>query len=212
MWTKSKKRNILFMLLGNFVLGLGVAVFKLSGLGNDPYTGMVMAIADRIHMQYANFLVILNIVLFIGEIVAGKKYIGIGTFYNALLQGYVVTFFYHMILKFGKPQFFWQQLIVVVIGLLIGGVGLAMYQNADAGTAPYDSMSQILSDRSHKSYFGCRMLTDLICVIICFGAGGVVNIGTIASVLLMGPVADVINRKFVSQMIKSQRDIGKEII
>ena len=45
------------MLLGNVILGIGVAIFKLSGLGNDPYTGMIMALADRVHMQYANFLV-----------------------------------------------------------------------------------------------------------------------------------------------------------
>ena len=50
MRTKVNKWNILFMLLGNLVLGLGVAVFKLSGLGNDPYTGMVMALGERVHM------------------------------------------------------------------------------------------------------------------------------------------------------------------
>lgn len=192
------------MLFGNLVLGLGVAIFKLSGLGNDPYTGMVMAIADRVHMEYANLLVILNVVLFLVEVTAGRNYIGVGTFFNALLQGYVVTFFYHLVLKCGEPKQFWQQLLVVVIGLLIGGIGLAMYQNAKAGTAPYDSMSQIICDRSHKSYFGCRMLTDLICAAICFGFGGIVHVGTVASVLLMGPVADFINRKFVSRIIKAE--------
>ena len=192
MQTKSKMGNVWFMLLGNVILGIGVAIFKLSGLGNDPYTGMIMALADRVHMQYANFLVLVNVMLFIVQIVAGRNYIGIGTFYNALLQGYVVTFFYHRIVKFGEPQLFWQQLLIVVIGLLIGGIGLAMYQNANAGTAPYDSLSLILSERSHKSYFWCRMLTDLICVVICVCAGGIVHVGTVASVFLMGPVADFI--------------------
>lgn len=192
------------MIFGNLVLGLGVAIFKLSGLGNDPYTGMVMAIGEQIHMEYANLLVILNVILFVAEITAGRKYIGIGTFVNALLQGYVVTFFYHVVLKFGEPEVFWQKVAMVVVGLMIGGIGLAMYQNAKAGTAPYDSISMMLSDYSHKSYFGCRMLTDLICVIICFVCGGIVHIGTVASVLLMGPVADFINCKFVSKVIKAE--------
>lgn len=210
MGAKFRRKNVLFMLAGNLVLGLGVAIFKLSGLGNDPYTGMVMAFADRIHMQYANLLAILNVLMFILEVTLGRKYIGIGTFFNALLQGYVVTFFYYVVLKLGEPGFLWQRLLLVVVGLLVGGIGLAMYQNAEAGTAPYDSMSQILSDRSHKPYFGCRMLTDLICVVICFFLGGIVNIGTVACVFLMGPVADFINRKFVSRVIKSDSEESAE--
>lgn len=82
-----------------------------------------------------------------------------------------------------------------------------MYQNAKAGASPYDSLSMILCDRSHKSYFGCRMLTDLICAVICFASGGIVNVGTVASVLLMGPVADIINRKFVSRIIKDDAEV-----
>lgn len=200
---KLNKWNILFMIFGNLVLGLGVAIFKLSGLGNDPYTGMVMAMGERVHIEYANLLVILNVVLFLVEITAGRKYIGIGTFVNALLQGYVITFFYNNIVKLGEPTVLWQKLVTVVIGLLIGGIGLAMYQNAKAGTAPYDSMSMILSECTHKSYFGCRMLTDLTCAVICFACGGIVNVGTVASVLLMGPVADFINCKFVKKVIKT---------
>ena len=38
MGAKFRRKNVLFMLAGNLVLGLGVAIFKLSGLGNDPYT------------------------------------------------------------------------------------------------------------------------------------------------------------------------------
>ena len=155
MRTKVNKWNILFMLLGNLVLGLGVAVFKLSGLGNDPYTGMVMALGERVHMEYANLLVILNIVLFIVQITLGRKYIGFGTFFNAILQGYVVTFFYYLVCKLGAPEVLWQKLVTVVIGLLVGGI---------------------------------------------------VNVGTVASVLLMGPVADIINRKFVSRIIKDDAE------
>ena len=137
----------------------------------------------------------------------GRKYIGFGTFFNAILQGYVVTFFYYLVCKLGAPEVLWQKLVTVVIGLLVGGIGLAMYQNAKAGASPYDSLSMILCDRSHKSYFGCRMLTDLICAVICFASGGIVNVGTVASVLLMGPVADIINRKFVSRIIKDDAEV-----
>ena len=40
-------KYVIVMLIGNVILGLGIAIFKLSGLGNDPFSGMVMALSDR---------------------------------------------------------------------------------------------------------------------------------------------------------------------
>lgn len=193
---------MLCMILGNIILAAGVAIFKLSSLGNDPYSGMVMGIAEDIHMQYANFLLILNAVLFVVELLFGRKYIGPGTFFNGLLQGYIVTFFYQIMVRITVPELLWQRLVTVFIGLIIAGIGLSLYQNANAGASPYDSLSMILSDYTHKSYYGCRISTDLICAVICFFAGGIVNVGMVACVLLIGPVADFFNQKFVSRLME----------
>lgn len=54
----------------------------------------------------------------------GRKYIGFGTFFNAILQGYVVTFFYYLVCKLGAPEVLWQKLVTVVIGLLVAESGL----------------------------------------------------------------------------------------
>jgi len=56
-------------------------------MGNDPYDAMVMAKGTLLHMPYANFQVMLNIVLLMIEIFAGRKYIGAGTIVNALCLG-----------------------------------------------------------------------------------------------------------------------------
>ena len=97
--------RILLMIIGNVVIGLGISVFKLSGLGNDPFSGMVMAMGALLHMPYANFQVMLNIVLLMIEIFAGRKYIGAGTIVNALCQGYFSTFFNFVLAHFYNPIF-----------------------------------------------------------------------------------------------------------
>ena len=86
-------KYVIVMLIGNVILGLGIAIFKLSGLGNDPFSGMVMALSDRIGIDYPIFLIIVNMIIFVVEIIFGRKMIGLGTFVNALLLGYVVSFF-----------------------------------------------------------------------------------------------------------------------
>ena len=93
-------RRFTVMAIGNLFLGMGISIFKLSGLGNDPFSGMVMALSDRTGITYALFLVMVNAVLFLYEITAGRKLIGAGTLINAFLLGYIVTFFYDIWLTF----------------------------------------------------------------------------------------------------------------
>lgn len=203
---KIRKFDIACMILGNVILALGIAIFKLSRLGNDPFSGMAMAMAQCANMEYAHFLAIFNAVLFIAEFFFGKKYIGVGTFFNALLQGYMVTFFYNICQRLATPTVMWQKLLTVIIGLVIGGIGLSVYQNANTGASPYDSFSLILSEQTHRAYSACRMFTDLVCVLICFIAGGIVNIGTVACIFLLGPVAHIINKLVFQPLASSSQN------
>ena len=72
-------KYVVVMLIGNVILGLGIAIFKLSGLGNDPFSGMVMALAECVGIEYARFLILLNLGFFVIEIIWGRKLIGLGT-------------------------------------------------------------------------------------------------------------------------------------
>ena len=81
-------RRFTVMAIGNLFLGMGISIFKLSGLGNDPFSGMVMALSDRTGITYALFLVMVNAVLFLYEITAGRKLIGAGTDAPACHHGF----------------------------------------------------------------------------------------------------------------------------
>ncbi len=196
--------RLLVMVVGNIFLGLGVAVFKLSGLGNDPYSGMVMALSDCVGMAYANFLVLINLAVFVIEIIFGRKFIGAGTVVNALFLGYIVTFFYNLLSNgIGIPEVMWQRLIVVCIGVVVCSFGVSMYQTPDVGAAPYDSMSLIMAMRKPSiSYFWHRISTDALCAIICFLAGGIVGIGTLLSAFCLGPFISFFDAKFTLPLLR----------
>lgn len=204
--------RILVMLLGNLFIGLGIAIFKLSGLGNDPWSAMVMALADYLDIAYAHFLVILNVFIFMLQILFGRKFIGLGTFVNAILLGYVVTFFYDsFILTVGLPEQLWQQILIVCIGVVISSFGVSMYQLSNVGVAPYDSLSLITVDRFPKfAYFWHRMSTDCCCVIIGFLAGGIIGLGTFVAAFGLGPFVQFFNVHFTSKLLTMLDNYTKE--
>ena len=151
-WIKNINwKYVIVMCIGNIILGLGIAIFKFSGLGNDPFSGMVMALSDRAGIEYAVFLIMINTIVFIVEFILGRKLIGLGTFVNALLLGYVVTFFYNLIVSAaGEPGQLLQRILIVCIGVIVTSFGVSMYQLPKQGVAPYDSMSLIMTERLKK--------------------------------------------------------------
>lgn len=183
------------MFLGNLILSLGVCVLKWSGTGNDPYTGMNMALAAVVGISYGTFLILINCFVFLIEFIWGRKYIGPGTLVNWFLIGIIVDFLYPWIQgTFGVPEALWQKLVLSVVGVIVTALACSVYQTADAGIAPYDSLSIIGRERFHMPYFLCRILTDGTCALVCFLAHGVVGIGMVLCVCGLGPVIAFFNK------------------
>lgn len=194
-----------FMLIGNIFLGLGVSIFKLSGLGNDPYNGMVMALAEQLGIAYSLLMVLCGLFIFIVQVIWGRNFIGIGTIFNAVFLGYIVSFFYYILSSYlPGPAALWQRIITVCIGVILGGFGLSLYQTANVGISPFDSLSLIMAKHFPKvSYFWHRMATDTFCAIICFLAGGIVGLGTLVSAFGFGPVINFFNKHFTEKLLKT---------
>ncbi|QQZ63910.1 hypothetical protein JI735_16710 [Paenibacillus sonchi] len=203
---KVDTKRLIIMIFGNVFLGMGISIFKLSGMGNDPFSGMVMALAECIGMTYANFLILLNLVLFVIEFITGRRFIGAGTFVNAILLGYIATFFYNTWLNLlGEPQLLWQRVIIVAIGVVVCSFGVSMYQTSDVGVAPYDSLSLIMRDNLPAiSYFWHRMFTDALCALICFLAGGIIGLGTLVSVFGLGPIIHFFDVNFTKKLLAKE--------
>ena len=80
--------------------------------------------------------------------------------------------------------------------------GLSMYQTADLGVSPYDSMALILDRRLPRvPYFWCRIFTDGLCALVCYLAGGIVGLGTLVTAFGFGPVIAFFNR-FVPRLFR----------
>lgn len=206
---KIGRKRFAIMIIGNIFLGMGISIFKFAELGNDPYSGMVMGFSDLVGMTYANLLIIVNIFLFIVEFIFGREYIGAGTIANAFFLGYVTTFFYELWLHiFSSPDMFVTQAFIMLIGTVVTGFGVSMYQTPNVGASPYDSLSIIMAKRIPKiPYFWHRIFTDSICAVLCFAAGGIVGLGTFVSALGMGPVIRFFDVHFTRKLFRGDENI-----
>lgn len=199
---KVGRKRILASLAGNILVGLGIAIFKFAALGNDPYTGMNMALAETLGIPFPTLQLGVNLLFFLLQFVFARQLIGFGTLFNALFIGSLVDFFYRVMAgTIGGPGTFPVQLLVMLIGMMICSFGLSLYQCSDLGVSPYDAASLILDKKLARiPYFWCRIFTDGVCALICFAAGGIVGVGTLVTAFGFGPFIAAFNR-VVSPMI-----------
>ena len=84
-------RRILGMVVGIVIIGLGIALFKQSHLGNDSISALNMRLAEMLGISLGVQNLCTNILFFALQFWFGRKYIGLGTFVNGIGVGFIVT-------------------------------------------------------------------------------------------------------------------------
>ena len=199
-------KRIVMTVVGNVFIGLGIGIFRFAALGNDPYTAMNLSLAVCVGLSYPVFHILFNLCAFVVQLIWGRELIGIGTIVNAFFLGYIVDFFYHVLLLLPwAPVVLWQSVLVVCIGVMICSFGLSLYQTSHVGVAPYDALSLITRKKLPKiPYFWHRMFDDALAALISFMSTGFTNIGigSLVSAFGLGPVIHFFDKHFSEKLLK----------
>lgn len=200
---KISLRRILGMIAGVVIIGVGIAVFKFSHLGNDSISALNLRIAELSGLPFSIENVLMNLCLFVPQLIWERRYIGLGTIINSFCIGFIVTFTSDvMTAAFGTADTLPVQLFWVAVGVLVVAFGCSLYQTADLGVAPYDALSLMMAERLPVPYFGCRVFTDALCAVIAFVLGGLIGLGTLICAFGLGPFVQFFTKHFSEKVLQ----------
>ena len=200
---KISLRRILGMIAGVIIIGIGIAVFKFSHLGNDSISALNLRISELVGLPFSIENVLMNLCLFVPQLIWGRRYIGLGTIINSFCIGFIVTFTGDVFTAvFGSADTLPVQLVWVAAGVLVVAFGCSLYQTADLGVAPYDALSLMLADRLPVPYFGCRVFTDALCALLTFLLGGLIGLGTLICAFGLGPFVQFFTKHFSEKVLQ----------
>ncbi len=191
------KKRLFMTLAGVLISGISVGLFRRSVFGTDPFQVLVTGISEHITLiGFGTVYMMINLLMLVAVFFLDKHYIGIATFINIFLLGYVVQFSDDTIGKIiGDNPSMVTRIILLIAGVVILCFASAMYFTADLGVSTYDSISLIMTDKKLGKFKYLRIATDLFCVIVGFLLGGVVGVGTVVTAFFMGPLIDFFNKK-----------------
>lgn len=202
-----KSRRIFMSLFGVIICAISVGIFKIAALGVDPFQSLMSGLDKLIPISFGTLYVIVNLILLTFSLLVDRHNIGIATFINLFLLGYITEFTYSFLQTiFVNPSMI-TRLLCLLVGIVIICFGSAFYMTADLGVSTYDAVAIVLAYKWKIAKFKfCRIATDLVCVIagtVIFLIGGgalkdvptIVGIGTIITAFFMGPLIEYFNDK-----------------
>lgn len=206
-YLSENKRRIGMSLFGVIICAISVGIFKIAALGVDPFQSLMSGLDKMIPIDFGTLYVIVNLVLLIFSIVVDRHNIGIATFINLFLLGYITDFTHKTLQGIIVNPSMVTRVICLIVGIVIICFGSAFYMTANLGVSTYDAVAIVMSGKWKWGPFKfVRIGTDLVCVILGVSlyllAGGtwgeiptIAGVGTIITAFFMGPLIDLFNRK-----------------
>lgn len=211
-----KTRRILMSLSGVVICAVSVGVFKIAALGVDPFQSLMSGLDALIPIDFGTLYVIVNLLLLTFSLITDRTRIGIATFINLFLLGYITDFTYKFLQTIIVDPSILTRMICLTAGIVVICFGSALYMTADMGVSTYDAVAIVLSNKWKIARFQyCRIAADLVCVVlgcvVYLIAGGaladiptIAGVGTVITAFFMGPLIEFFNVKIARPLLKKK--------
>jgi uncharacterized protein len=177
----------LSLVAGLFVFALGVVLFYESRLGLPPWDVLHQGIAKHTPLSFGVAIEVVGVAVLLVAWALGAPP-GVGTVANAVLVGAFVALLQplHAAHRLSDLPLA-GRVALLVIGLVLFGIGTALYIGAGLGAGPRDSLMLVGARRLHTRVGAVRAGIEVAALVAGVLLGGRVGIGTVLFAALIGP-------------------------
>jgi uncharacterized membrane protein YczE len=180
-------RRWALLLSGLFCFGFGVALMVQAGLGLSPWESLHQGISLHVGLPIGTISILLGVPILTLWFPLRERP-GVGTVFNVVCIGLVTNLSLPLLPKF---TLLGLQLLQMVLGIIVIGIGSGLYLSSKLGAGPRDGLMMGLSRRTGWSIRLTRTAIELTVLAIAWLLGGTIGIGTVAYALGIGPVVQI---------------------
>jgi uncharacterized protein len=181
-------RRIVMVVLGCVVLGAGVAMLLTADLGSDGYSTLVNGVSKAAGISFllANTLIS---ILFLLVAAVRRVYPGLGTVVQVVVVGWTVSFLLEVM---DTPEGLGWQVVLLAVAFPVLALGIAAYLGAHTGAGPAEAAA--LAWDPPVPFKWSYSLVQGGGALVGWLLGATIGVGTIAVIVLLGPLVDVTSR------------------
>lgn len=185
--------KLLIVIIGSILVGLGIAIAVSSGFGADPITVLWDGITQVLSVTIGQASMLLAIIMLIIVLILDRKQINIGTLVNPFIVGAATDFFVGFNINSDN---FIINIMMLLLGLVILGFGLALYSFANFGRGSYEALVLSIVEKYKFKLVYVRYCFDLLFLILGVVLGAKLSIGPIVAFLSIGYMIQIFMNVF----------------
>ena len=175
--------TLFFLVSGLWIFGTGEAILIDAGIGVSPWTVLAQGVTEQVGTTVGESTFIVSVlVLFLW--VPLRETPGIGTILNAILIAISLDVMEPFI---PEQTDLIPQIIQASIGIILVGVGSALYLTANLGPGPRDGWMTGVQKKTNWPIGRVRIGIEIIVLSIGIALGGTFGLGTVMFAIGIGP-------------------------
>ena len=179
-------RRIIQLVFGLILFGAGVALVVQSQLGNPAWDVLHQGLARRFDGSWStigNWTVIMSFFVLLLWFPLRQR-LGLGTVLNAVLIGLTIDVTIRFV---GLGETLVVQVVLLLLGVVLVGMGSGFYIGAHLGPGPRDGLMTGIAALGPPIWVA-RLVIELTVLTVGWILGGTVGIGTVVFALAIGPL------------------------
>jgi len=194
-------------ILGIAILTFGISFTIRSDIGTSPFDALLVGLSMRIGLTVGSWEIILAVILITCNALLTKQKPEIVGLLTAFITGIFIDIWLFIMDSFLTPELWYSKGVCFMIGLVLIGLGTAIYLHTNIAPIPVDRLTLIIQELTNTNMFFARTFIYLLFLILAVLLNGPIGIGTLLTVCLGGMVLQFFmpyTEKTLNHYIKSE--------
>ncbi|OLO27894.1 BCR, YitT family protein [Alkalihalophilus pseudofirmus] len=189
-------KRIGIYLVGLAITALGIALIILSFIGAGPWDTVAVGLNNYFGLTIGTWAIFSQVIFLVITRILEKTRLRIESIIPIVIRSCFLDIWVYLVLRNIDFSFSWEvQWITFITGLILAGVGMGIYMEAQFPKTPIDGLMVAISNRFGWSFNVSRTCIEVSGVILGFLLGGPVGIGTLLTAIFLGKIIQVSNHR-----------------
>jgi hypothetical protein len=181
-------RKFIFYAMGIFVLALGIVLTIHSNLGTSPFDALLVGLYRSFGLTVGSWEIVVGILMVLFNAIAQRQRPEYFALVTSLITGSCIDIWIFLLTDWFYPTTLITQSLCLFLGMVISGLGIAIYLQVDFAPNPMDRTMLVIQDLTRFNIAISRAIINIVLVIFALIFGGSIGVGTILIALFSGAV------------------------
>ena len=175
-----------FYVFGILILTLGISFTIQSNLGTSPFDALLVGLSSNVGLTVGSWEIIIAVILIGTNSLLKRQRPEVLGLVTAFITGIGIDMWLFLLQNLITPEAWVSKAVYFGIGLVVVGLGTAIYLQTNFAPIPVDRLTLILQELTRTNVFLSRTFIYIVFLIMAMLFNGPIGIGTILTVCLGG--------------------------